>query len=57
MIVDDGSKVVSCYKVTIANPLQFDYVVFLLAAVLLIRHILRVILENRDWLGYESKTV
>ncbi|OAE21235.1 hypothetical protein AXG93_3833s1130 [Marchantia polymorpha subsp. ruderalis] len=41
VIVDDGSKVVSCYKVTIANPLQFDYVVFLLAAVLLIRHILR----------------
>lgn len=56
VIEDDGSKVVSCYNVTIVNPLQFDYVVSLLAAGLLFRQISRVILENHDRLGCASKT-
>ena len=45
---DDASKVVSCYQVTISNPLQFDYVVSLLADGMSFRKISQVVLENRD---------
>lgn len=55
-VTEDGSKVVACYKVTVPNPLQFDYVVSLLAAGLSFRQISRVVLENRDRLGCASKT-
>ena len=48
---DDASKVVSCYHVALSNPLQFDYVVSLIAAGLSIRQILQVVLENHDQLG------
>ena len=50
---DDASKVVSCYHVALSNPLQFDYVVSLLAARLSVRQILQVVLENRYQLGCE----
>jgi hypothetical protein len=53
---EDGTKIMSCYKVTISNPLQFDYVVSLLAAGLSFRQVSRVVLENRDRLGCASKT-
>lgn len=51
----DGSKSVSCYKVTVADPLQFDSVVSLLAAGLSFRQISRVVRENRDRFGSASK--
>ena len=43
VVADDGAKVVSCYFVTIHNPLQNDYIVALLSAGLLFRHIFRVV--------------
>ena len=45
---DDASKVVSCYQVTISNPLQFDYMVSLLVAGLSFCQISQVVPENRD---------
>ena len=45
---DDASKAVSCYQVTLSNPLQFNYVVSLLAARLSFRQISQVVPENRD---------
>ena len=53
---DDGSEIVSCYTVVIANVLQFDYVVALLGAGMSFRMISRVVKENRDRLGCASKT-
>ena len=53
---NDGTKIVSCYTVVIANILQFDYVVCLLGAGLSFRQIARVVQENRDRLGCASKT-
>ena len=53
---DDASKVVSCYHVTLSSPLQFYYIVFLLAARVSFRQILQVVLENRDQLGCAVKT-
>ena len=41
---DDASKVVSCYQVTLSNPLQFNYVKSLLAAGLPLRQILQMVL-------------
>jgi hypothetical protein len=52
----DGSKTISCYRVTINNTLQFDYVVSLLATGLSFRQISRVVRENRKRLGCASKT-
>lgn len=48
---DDGSEVVSCYKLTIGNPLQFYLVFSLLIAGFTYLQILRAVLEKRDWLG------
>ena len=53
---DDASKVVSCYQVTLSNPLQFDYVVSLLADGMSFRKISQVVLENRDHIGCAVKT-
>ena len=50
VVADDGTKVVSCYFVTIHNRLQYDYIVALLSAGLLFRQISRVVQENRDQL-------
>jgi hypothetical protein len=55
VIENDGSKTMSCYRVTINNALQFDYVVSLLAAGLTFRQISRVVRENRERLGCASK--
>lgn len=43
VVADDGAKVVSCYTVTIQNPLQFDYVVSLLGKGLSLRLISTVV--------------
>jgi hypothetical protein len=56
VIETDGSKTMSCYRVTINNALQFEYVVSLLAASLTFRQISRVLRENRERLGCASKT-
>jgi hypothetical protein len=56
VIESDGSKSISCYRVTINNALQFDCVVSLLAAGLSFRQISRVVRENRERLGCASKT-
>ena len=55
MVADDGAKVVSCYLVTIHDPLQYDYILAILSAGLLFCQILRVVQENRDQLGAASK--
>ena len=55
-VSEDGSKVVTCYKVEIPNPLQFDYVVSLLSAGLTFCQISQVVRENRNQLGCVSKT-
>ena len=55
MVADDGAKVVSCYLVTIHDPLQYDYILAILSAGLLFCQILRVVQENRDQLGASNK--
>ena len=47
---------VSCYQVTLSNPLQFDYVPALLAAGLSFCQISQLVLDNRGQLGCEVKT-
>jgi hypothetical protein len=56
VIESDGSKTISCYRVTISNALQFDYVASLLAAGLSFRQISRVVRENSrsPWLRVEE---
>jgi hypothetical protein len=56
VIESDGSKTISCYRVTINNALQFDFVVSLLTAGLSFCQISRVVRENRQRLGCASKT-
>eukprot|EP00171_Calliarthron_tuberculosum_P018275 IDg18275t1 len=54
---DVGAEMgVSCYQVTVSNPLQYDYVVSFLGARLSFRKISKVVLENRDNLGCAVKT-
>ena len=55
VVAYDGAKVVSCYLVTIHNTLQYEYVVALLSAGLSFRQISRVVQENHDSLGADSK--
>ena len=55
-IDDNASNVVSCYKVTLPNPLQFDYMVSLINAALIFRQISQVALENRNQIGYAVRT-
>ena len=55
-IDDNASNVVSCYKVTLPNPLQFDYMVSLIDAALIFRQISQVALENRNQIGYAVRT-
>ena len=47
---------VSCYQVTLSNPLQLDYVVSLLSAGMSFRQISQVVLENRDQIGSALNT-
>ena len=55
VVADDGAKVMSCYLVTIANPLHYDYIVALLSAGLSFFQISRMVQENRDRLGATRK--
>ena len=55
VVADDGAKVVSCYLVTINNPLQYNYSVALLSSGLSFLQILRVFQDNCDQLGATSK--
>ena len=48
VVADDGTKVVSCYFVTIHNRLQYNYIVALISSGYLFPQILRVVQENRD---------
>ena len=57
VVAHNGAKVVSCYLVTIHNPLQYDYIVALLSASLSFFHISGVVQENRDQLGAAIKLV
>ena len=55
VVANNGAKFVSCYLVTIHNPLQYDYIVALLSAGLSFRQISRVVQDNHNLLGAASK--